>query len=168
MLIEEQIKSLLRVKAKVDLYKKIISTIEAEKSSKSEEQEALNSEFPGLLNEFCGEILTFCSKRVDDLGNMRKESPSAVTIVDQPQIPMQSQPVAQVQAPAAPTEEVEPTDPLKFLLKYRHMDGKRVTVTTRDGNVEGTVRGMVAPNIKVETDTGYIVGVPPRTVKIIG
>jgi hypothetical protein len=60
----------------------------------------------------------------------------------------------------------EPTDPLSFLLKWRHLDAKKVKFETPDGEVSGTVKGLVTPNVIVETDLGYVVKVDPNKLKV--
>lgn len=55
-------------------------------------------------------------------------------------------------------------DILSFALAHRHLDGKRVVVTTKDGSVGGVVRGMLMPNIIVVTDTGHTAHVLPEQI----
>jgi hypothetical protein len=166
MLIEEQIKNLQRIKAKIDLYKKVASNVQDELASvnQDEEHKALEREFPGLLAEFCQEIGAFCSKRVEQLGN-GGSVPRAVELPP----PEAQQPVKDEARPILPPDstEEEPTDPLRFLLKYKHLDGKTVAWTTKDGQVQGKVRGLLAPNIIVETDTGHTVKVAGKILKVV-
>jgi len=62
----------------------------------------------------------------------------------------------------ATDEDGEPLDPLMFMKKYRHLDGKEVTVKTKNGDVKAIVRGMTVPFILVETVTGHNVQVKPK------
>lgn len=163
MLIEEQIKKLQRVKAKIDLFRKIQTNVQNELASASSDQEhkALEAQFPGLFAEFCAELDSFCTHRAETMGNGGMEP--------QPQRVVAEAPTPAPAAPSPPPQDPnqEPIDPLKFLLKYRGLDGKRVSFSSKDGKVEGTVRGLVTPFIKVETDSGFVVDVPPRELKVI-
>lgn len=166
MQIEEQIKALQRVKAKIDLYKKVISNIEIEKDSEDPESKTLEKEHPGLIAEFCDEITVFCSKRVEMLGNPQKAS-MAPPIPREPVEPELLEKTDKPKKPEPPVE-AEPRDPLKFLLKYKYLDGKTVSFRTKDGKITGKVRGLVVPNIRVETDSGYDVDVPPKELTVEG
>lgn len=57
-------------------------------------------------------------------------------------------------------------DILQFAMSHRHLDGKRVTVTTKNGKVGGVVRGMLMPNIIVQTDTGHEAHIPPEQITV--
>lgn len=63
--------------------------------------------------------------------------------------------------------ELEPSDPLRFAQKHKHLDSKRVRFSTKDGNVTGVVVGLTTPHILVKTDTGYTVPVSPSLLQTI-
>lgn len=173
MLIEEQIKKLLRTKAKIDLYRKIAANVEAEKASINQDAEhkKLEGEHPGLLKEFCEEILTFCNTNINALGNGSPVPALKPVIASGTSTPVEPDPLAlkvdvtgkQVAQPMGD----EPVDPLRFLIQHRHLDGKKVKFTTKDGEVTGIVRGLVVPNVKIVTDNGYEVAVPPKELTVI-
>lgn len=72
---------------------------------------------------------------------------------EEPQRPQKTQP------PRLPPQK-RPQDKVSFALANRHLENKRVTVRTRDGQVGGVVTGLDSPNVWVKTDTGHTVPVP--------
>jgi hypothetical protein len=169
MLIEEQIKKLQRVKAKIDLYKKVQSNVTSELTSVNQDKEhkALEAEYPGLLAEFVQEMDAFCSKRIEMLGNgeqprrVSEPTPNGGAVND----PGPPQPATKPVTPPIQMIDDEPADPLRFLMKYKHLDGKKVTWMSKDGQVTGTVRGLLTPNVIVESDNGFTLPVPARELK---
>lgn len=61
-------------------------------------------------------------------------------------------------------EELPREDKITFALNNQHLANKEVTVTTKDGEVKGTVVGLDAPHIVVRTETGYTVNVTKEQV----
>ncbi len=164
MLIEEQIKKLQRIKAKIDLYKKVVANVQDELASVNQDAEhkTLEQQYPGLLGEFCSELTGFCAGVIEQLGN-GDSVPAATPPRRVPEaVEAQPEPPKPKTPPATSVDDSEPADPLRFLMKYRHLDGKKVTWMTKDGQVQGVVRGMVTPNIIVETESGFTVPVPGR------
>lgn len=162
--IEEQIKKLQRVKAKIDLYTKVQANISAEQANKDPEALKLDAEHPGLMKEFCAEISAFCTDRVGQLGSGDAPRPRPTehgAVLDAP-----TQPEApRVRPPIISQAEMdEPQDPLRFMMKYKHLAGKKVKVKTVHGDVEGVVRGVTVPFIKVETETGFVVDSLPKDI----
>lgn len=166
MLIEEQIRKLQRIKAKIDLYKKVTANIQDELASVNQDAEhkALEAQFPGLFAEFCQEMNAFCAKRAEQLGSGGDSPPNQVTGPTAP-VPQEEKPPAPL--PVLPTVEDEPADPLRFLLKYKHLDGKTVTWVSKDGPVQGKVRGLLSPNVIVETDSGFTLPVQAKLLKVV-
>lgn len=161
-----KIEELLRLRAKVKLYKQVQENVEAEMALASTEHKDLEKEYPGLLEEFVNEITLFCNRRIEDLGNGPKR-PQAIDAVAVVPVTEEDRPAPPPPAKVQPNLADEPVDPLKFLLKWRHLDSKRVKFKTKDGEVEGTVRGMVTPFLRIQTDTGYDVNVKPQEVQVI-
>lgn len=160
--IEEQIKALQRIKAKIELYQKVSLTITDEAKLKTESTKKLDLEYPGLLQEFCDEICTFCADQMRSLGRgplvYAKANPEPQIVKPEPVVNPDVIPQAEMD---------EPTDPLRFLLKYKAWEGKKVSFPSKDGQVNGTVRGMVVPYLKVETDTGFVIDVKPKELKVL-
>lgn len=167
MQIEEQIKKLQRIKAKIDLYRKVQGNVQDELVSVNQDSEhkSLEAEYPGLLSEFCSEIDAFCNKRVEQLGNPTAHVPVAESPAEVSRPRPQEQPKPAVHQVAMIDDE--PTDPLRFLMKHKALDGKRVSFQSKDGLVQGTVRGLVTPFIKVETDSGFVIDVKPKELSVI-
>ncbi len=156
MQIEEQIKVLLRTKAKIDLYRNVVKYVTTEGSATNEE---FNVAYPGLAEEFATELTSMCNARIEALGNPVKAPETKVVIPTEPPKP----PVP----PEPPVNNGDPTDPLLFLKKYRHLDNKRVSYASKDGEVKGTVKGMVAPFLRIQLDTGYVLNCEPSRIKEI-
>ena len=74
-----------------------------------------------------------------------------------PQQPRQRRPVNA----AAP-------DKIKFALANRHLEGKTVVFQGNSGLIEGTVRGLDAPNVVIQTDTGKTHEVPIDAIEVKG
>lgn len=158
MNIDEQISKLLRLKAKIDLYKKFENALTG-----SAVEPALENTHPGLYAEFVGEVGLFYNKRIQMLSNDTPIEPKPA-----PQAPRtESNATTQSENPTAPAKKevpIESNDPIRFLMRHRHLDQKRVQFTTKDGIIQGVVRGMAAPFIVVETTTGFTVQVPPGEI----
>lgn len=166
MLIEEQIKKLLRTKAKIDLYKKIEVSLQAEVTAleTDEDHKKLEAEHPGLIKEFCEELGGYCHQQVSELSYVKQtatpahvETSVVTQVIEKPKVTFTPIPAND-----------EPTDPLKFMMKYRHYESRRVTVETPNGPVGGVVRGLVTPYIIVQTDTGHDAKVFPKNIKLEG
>lgn len=154
MQIEDQIKALLRTKAKIDEYRRVIKYV-TEDSTSTEE---FDDKYPGLREEFTAELIEICNSRIEMLGNPVKPS-APKQMLETVENPI-------VKANPAPAENHgEPNDPLRFLQKYRHLDGKKVVYSSKDGDVQGVVRGMITPFLKVELNTGYVINAEPAKIR---
>ena len=163
MQIEEQIKKLQRIKAKIDLHRRLISNLKADSEAKDPEHKALEAEHPGLFEEFCKEIVDFSVDRIQTLSN--PEAPKLPTATERI---IYAEPETENQ-PVAPKPQAQPPmDPLKFLMANKHLEGKKISFKTKDGIITGTVRGISLPaSLKVETDTGYDISIPPSEVTVL-
>lgn len=157
--IDQKIKELLRLKAKINLYSTLLTSIKAEVVETSPEHAELTKEHPGLLKEFCAEVEVFCNGEIGKLGNSGTYAPEA------PKRAVAA--VKEAQAPEVPQKPKEPSDPLRFLLKWKHLDNKRVSFETRDGIIFGKVVGLVVPFLRVETEiNGAVIDVDPLKINI--
>ena len=59
-------------------------------------------------------------------------------------------------------------DKIKFALANRHLEGKVVVFQGQNGLIEGTVRGLDAPNVVVMTTTGKTLDVPIDEIEVKG
>jgi hypothetical protein len=154
MTIKDEIKRLQRLEAKIVLYDALLAQVRVRT-----DVGLPCDEHEGLYGEFIDEIRQFVEGRITDINN------SIITPAKQ-QAPIVQPPVAQPHTPPketpASTSGDEPTDPLKFLLKHKALDRKRVIYHSKDGDVQGTVCGLIAPFIKITTDTGFVLNVPPK------
>ena len=150
--LEEQLKELQRRIQKAKLYQLIIQNLEAEKEDLEE--------FPGLLEEVSSDVIAFCKTRVESIENLGKGQETAKKVSPTPAPKENPQP--QVTEEAA---QEEPSDPLLFLKKYKHLEGKTIKVYTKDGDVLAKVHGAVAPFLKVVTETGYTISVKPSEIE---
>lgn len=170
MKIDEQIKILMKRKAEIELFTKLADNIKAEIGSMDPEHKKLEADYPGLMKAFCDKVAIFCEQNIGELSVIEHTvtPPRPVEHVEFHKERGQQTPTPKV-APTPPInpEDDEPTDPLRFLLKHKGMEKKRVEFTTKDGTIQGTVRGLVTPNIIVETDSGYTIQVKPKELKII-
>src|SRR5690606_9935680 len=108
-----------------------------------------------------------CVRRIEQLNTSpmeKQENKQKATVNSQKTYSEASVNQAEATSPVQPSED-EPSDPLRFLLKHRALDGKKVTFESRDGTITGVVRGLVAPFLKVETSTGFTVKVRPSEIK---
>jgi hypothetical protein len=160
MQIEEQIQKLLRLKAKIDLYKNLISHLNVESGLKDDFHASIENAHPGVLKEFFEELHAFASKRVGVLDSSGASQPAPA------QAAPQVQPPKPEKRPVESDPNAEPRDPLSFMRKYQHLYGKKVSWATPDGTVTGTVRGIVVPYLKVDTDTGFTVTVEPKQIQV--
>lgn len=144
--IDEQIKELLRKKAKIELLYSINDFVASIDDSK-EEHEGLTTEVGFLINNFIRE-------QVDLIQN-------GTPTVETPKITE-----GKVEPPKRTLEK--PSLELKeFVLKYGHLGFKKVTAKTVDGDsVQGKVVKQEYPYLLVDTGTGLI-AVEPETAQVI-
>ena len=146
MTIKEEIQRLQRLESKIALYETLIEWVRELAAPACEAE---------VYTEFAREIQTIVESKINEINGL-------TTVPIRQSAPVSSKEVI-VPPPVAQTDE--PTDPLKFLLKYRHLDRKRIIYKSKDGEVPGIVCGLIAPLIKIMTDTGFMINVPPRDIK---
>lgn len=59
-------------------------------------------------------------------------------------------------------------DKIRFALQNRHLENKEVSVTTENGVINGTVRGLDAPFVIVQTETGQTIDAPLESIQVKG
>jgi len=162
MSLAEQIEKLQRLQKKADTYRRMLISLQSE-FRKEDENEELNEE---LLKDF----EHFVNQRVEALENFKPLQPEKVAVQ-----PSESA-VKKEAAQPAKTKEEElvadiyadvPTDPLRFMQKFKHLANADVMMETPNGPVKGKVTRLNIPNVIVETDTGYVVEASPLDVKAI-
>lgn len=163
--LEQEILKLQRIRELLGLYRTLLGNVQAELSANTKEHQTLETNHPGLLKDFVGEISAFCTNKIEELGN----GPRPQRIPIQPIMPetLEKEPPPKEKTQVPQNNSDEPTDPLKFLLKYRHLEGKKVSFDTKNGEVTGTVKGMVTPHLRIETDTGHVASVRPTDIRIM-
>lgn len=125
----------------------------------------METEHPNLLAEFIEEVTYFSNKRLATLQGVNLGSSQPNETIENPVV---KEAVANTAASVSPpSEDEEPRDPVRFLMKYRYLDGKRVKVETPNGEIEGRVKGLVTPFIRIETNLGYEINVPPKAVRVL-
>ena len=151
MSIKDEILKLQRKVCLQDMYSQLENLVEINQSIFIEDNHS------GLFVEFMIDIKAFIQGRIAGLDSttqpITKQTPVAV---NEPQ----SQSITK---PAADPAEI--TDPLKFLMKYRGLEKKRIEYASKDGPVQGTVLGLAAPNIRISLDTGFVINVNPKDLK---
>lgn len=168
MNIDEQIKSLQRIKTTIELYKKLGDNISSEKASKNPEHLALEKDHPKLLEQFCSEVIAFCELRISQLTNPKAAQVHAQTVAIVSGTTPTPTPAPAPSTPLVTPENTEESlDPIRFLTKYRRLDGKKVSFQTKDGLILGTVRGVRPPNLVVETDSGYEITIAPKEITVL-
>lgn len=83
----------------------------------------------------------------------------------------QNNPFGSGGGPVQPRKRPAPApsqDKVKFALQNRHLENKEVTVTTESGVVNGTVRGLDAPFVVVQTETGQTIDAPLDSIQVKG
>lgn len=184
-LLEQQIKELQLRKSKADLFKLILEEIQ---TNPKKEQ------FSEVYDDVMAELAEFVSSRVQAIENgeaqKEQEKPAELTEDDKSLLlalarrakERVTQPASNAGAyadetditvPKAPqprpnntAKQAKRTDMLQFAQQHRHLDRKRVTVHTPQGDVGGIVVGAIAPNLIIKTDTGHEVPVPPENITV--
>jgi len=183
-LLEQQIKELQLRKSKADLFKLVLEEIQ---TNPKKEQ------FAEVYEDVMAELAEFVSSRVSAIENGEEKQPQktpaelteddktlllalarrAKERVTQPEnnggafanedITIPKQPSAR---PNNQAKQAKRQDMLQFAQEHRHLDRKRVTVHTPQGDVGGIVVGAIAPNLIIKTDTGHEVPVPPENITL--
>lgn len=168
--LEKQIKELQRKQKKVEIYQEIADNLLKQTDSQTLEVLKIEQDYPGLIKEVCTEVISFLEHKRSILCELGHD----VTVGNSPMTTDVAKEGAATQVTVKPPETVkqlvdpvEPTDPIRFLLKYKFLDGKLVNVTTPNGDVKAKVVGLLTPYIRVETETGYTVNVEPKHIKVI-
>lgn len=65
-----------------------------------------------------------------------------------------------------PPKKAVNQDIVAFAMAHRHLDGKRCTVATRNGDVGGKIVGTEAPNLIIQMDTGHTIKAEPENVTV--
>lgn len=127
----------------------------------------METEHPGLLEEVCSKCISFCTTEIEQLsqGDIESSKPTNKSIIAKKEEITTDKP--KIDSVIQDMQSEEPTDPLRFLMKYKSFDGKRVTYSSKDGIVEGKVVGLLTPFIKIQLDTGYVINAEPSKTKII-
>ena len=95
-----------------------------------------------------------------------------ITVINQPDKPTPAPKAAKAKTEKAveltkDTNADIPTDPLRFAMKYRALEGKPAKIPTGGGEkVLAYIRGVSPPNVVVETESGHTVQVPPEDLEI--
>jgi hypothetical protein len=170
--IEDKIKELLLQQKKVEFLKYIKSTIVVPETYTeiAEEIQSLVFAFVDAQIDMIEEAKTesektFAHKKVQEQLEFTQNEIQVLKEMVQ-KLVNKSNGKAPVNVYENQTEE-EPSDPLRFAQKHRHLDSKRVRFNTKDGQVTGVVVGLTTPNILIKTDTGYTVPVAPSALQII-
>jgi hypothetical protein len=182
-LLEQQIKELQLRKSKADLFKLVLEEIQ---TNPKKEQ------FAEVYEDVMAELAEFVSSRVAAIENGEERQPEktpaelteddktlllalarrAKERVAQPENNGGAFANEDITIPKAPARQQNPQkqakrqDMLQFAQQHRHLDRKRVTVHTPQGDVGGTVVGAIAPNLIIKTDTGHEVPVPPENITV--
>lgn len=184
-LLEQQIKELQQRKQKADLFKLMLEELQ---TNPKKEQ------FAEVWDDVLAEMAEFVSSRVQAIENgetQKDENKPAELTEDDKGLLLElarrakqrvNQPAQNTgafadetditvpKAPARPqnntAKQAKRMDMLQFAQQHRHLDRKRVTVHTPQGDVGGVVVGAIAPNLIIKTDTGHEVPVPPENITV--
>jgi len=183
-LLEQQIKELQQRKSKADLFKLILEEIQ---TNPKKEQ------FAEVYEDVMAELAEFVSGRVQAIENGEEKQPAKqpaeLTEEDKDLLKaLANRARERVSAPVQNTgafadeditvpknpqprannsqKQAKRQDMLQFAQQHRHLDRKRVTVHTPQGDVGGIVVGAIAPNLIIKTDTGHEVPVPPENITV--
>ena len=142
----------------MEKFQSLIKSLENQKVSENEDSSEA---------EVAEEVTEFCIRRINEL------SSNSVTNLTQSHLVGQKRDIQEEKLlkfsekePIRESVESEPADPLRFLAKWKHLDGKTVSFETKDGEVSGTVRGLVTPDVIVVTSNGYNVKVAPTKLRV--
>lgn len=171
--LQETLSKLRKLEAKINFLKKIQEDLKekaeaAKKDANYDEAKAI------------GEVISYITGRISQIENgdaelilpetrvVRNQSEPQVskgTFIDEEE----EETPNPKRKPAKPVDDDPelPNDPLKFAMKFRHLDGKTVMVVTDNGNVDAKVRGVdpAQKGIIVTTSTGYTLTVSPKKIQ---
>jgi hypothetical protein len=57
-------------------------------------------------------------------------------------------------------------DLLTFAMDHKHLNGRRVIASTKNGKIGGTVTGAEMPHLWIKTDTGHVVPILPENLTL--
>jgi uncharacterized protein YlzI (FlbEa/FlbD family) len=176
--LKEELKKLQSQQLKADFFAKIRENIKAIKFNK-------NDDAPEKT-QVIEEITAFVDAQIDMIESgevTRKEEINEVLTSDEVKVlksvaakVMKQKPVNtgvfNEETPAQPAitkeqrlAQMTANDPIKFALKHRHLDGKVVVFNTPNGDAQGKVVGLNAPNVVVELNDGKKINVPVNGIR---
>lgn len=180
-LLEQQIKELQLKKKKVDLYKLFLEELVTHPKK---------NEFSEVSEEVLAELKAFVDSQIDKIenGTTKEATKGPVELSDEDKallltiarrakervVPNHSTFASDedITVPKAPAKRPQQNpkarnqDMITFAQEHRHLDRKRVTVHTPQGDVGGIVVGAIAPHLIVKTDTGHEVPVSPENITV--
>lgn len=168
--IEDKIKLLQRTLATMARLREILSYVE--KLPEVEGHEGISSETSTLFKEFVDQQIT----RLEGGGGLKLQEPGSASVFSDDEVKILRSLIERVKAQNSqpPTTQHPPKlvqadrqDKIHFSMQNRHLENKRVEVSTKDGKVKGKVVGLDAPHVIVQTDTGYTVPVELEQVTVV-
>lgn len=174
--IQEQIKALQRRQALIDQYRKALEAVCALPK---------HPEFEDLNDEVFQDLDAYVTDRIFGLENPDTKPKTVEKITSDALAPDEIETLrallrrlAEKKAAdeassvvPAPTRTNAPpigdrNDKLRFAMANQHLANKRVKVHTPDGIVGGVVRGLDAPHVVVQVDTGPTVSVELEQIEV--
>lgn len=151
--LEIQMKSLKRQLDKVAYYKQVKAVLKQAEASTPECDDSVSVEVRAELN-------TFIDKMISMLENPEEEvKPQNFFTGEEPIQPASTGDVI--------TKVVIPKqDKIQFAIANKHLAGKTVIVSTKDGEVEAEVKSLDCPNVIVHTVTGFTAAIPIEKIRL--
>jgi hypothetical protein len=145
--LEQQLTRLNKLKEKVCCYL-AIKEILAER-----QKDTKNPELAEIATEVSNELTTFIDRMIQKLEDGEDLDQTDTTLIQKIVGPnlVQNPPDLEENS----IKKLDKKDKMQFAIANRHLDGKEVIISTKNGEVLGTVVGLDAPNVIVETVTGF-------------
>lgn len=156
--LEQQLKEIQKKLKKIEYFQEIIDNLSA--VANNPQIESKDGEFKGLTLEVVQSVQGFCKSQIDEISGDKEVALPDISDINPPQ---KSQNCHKSVTNEPVRKEV---NPVEFMQKYKHLEGKRVTVTTKDGEVSGTVIRLAIPNVLVATDTGFKATINPEKLEL--
>lgn len=153
--LSEQMAALKKKQKELELISQIVDYV-AKLTSEQTENKEVADKVRDLFTAFANRVVQSPEKKTQSI-----DIPTPSLKVEGVQVVPSNSENDRVLVQMKPTGDIG--SKIKFAMAYRHLENARV----KFGDQEGTVRGIDAPNIVIQTDSGQTLEIPPQELTIL-
>ena len=157
--LKEKLKELQSKLEEVRLYGDIIADLEEAKKMGAKKDTS------APIEKVMNAVIGFCKSQIDSI---EEDAPERKIEVPGPSLVQPKTKEDRLETKKEELTQAADNDPLRFLVKHKHLQGKTVKVSSKNGEVVGKVVSLAAPtHVVVTTETGYTIQVTPDKLEVL-